>query len=85
VPILTPSVRPSNDAAIVRVIVGLSETLGLGVIAEGVEITEQRDFLLQAGCTHFQGYFYARPLPLGEFEELLPVAAAPALDAGSVA
>lgn len=62
----------SNDAAIVRVIVGLSETLGLGVIAEGVETLAQRDFLLQAGCAHFQGYFYSRPLPLDAFEALLP-------------
>ena len=51
----------TNDAAIARMIVALSESLGLEVIAEGVEHAEQRDFLAQHGCHAYQGYFFSRP------------------------
>jgi EAL domain-containing protein (putative c-di-GMP-specific phosphodiesterase class I) len=37
------------------------------VIAEGVEIAAQRDFLNDAGCPDYQGYFYSRPMPLAQF------------------
>lgn len=59
-----------SDASIARTIVALAHNLGLGVIAEGVETSGQRDFLAQAGCLHYQGYFFSRPLPLDEFEVL---------------
>ena len=58
----------TNDAAIARMIVALSESLGLEVIAEGVEHAEQRDFLAQHGCHAYQGYFFSRPLPLAALE-----------------
>lgn len=54
----------ANDAAIVRAIVTLGQSLGMAVIAEGVETLEQRDFLLRQGCSHFQGYYYGRPGPV---------------------
>ena len=60
-----------NDAAIVNTIIGLSHSLGLSVIAEGVETAEQRDILLQSGCTAFQGYFFSRPVPQDLLEPLL--------------
>ena len=49
--------------------------MGLSVIAEGVELQEQRDFLAHHGCNHFQGYLFSRPVPIGEFEQLLENAA----------
>jgi EAL domain-containing protein (putative c-di-GMP-specific phosphodiesterase class I) len=57
----------ANDAAIARTIVALGHTLGLQVIAEGVETTDQRDFLAQNGCHAYQGYLFSRPLRAEEF------------------
>ncbi|MFZ4540078.1 putative bifunctional diguanylate cyclase/phosphodiesterase [Propionivibrio sp.] len=56
-----------NDAAIAKTVVTLGHSLGLNVIAEGVETAAQRDFLAQAQCDAFQGYFFSRPLPVDEF------------------
>jgi EAL domain-containing protein (putative c-di-GMP-specific phosphodiesterase class I) len=61
----------TNDAAIVKTIVVMSETLGLKVIAEGVETQSQRDFLDLHGCHFFQGYLFGKPLPIDELEALL--------------
>ena len=58
-----------NDAAIARTIVALAQSLGLEVIAEGVETELQRDFLASIGCHAYQGYFFSRPLPIEGFEE----------------
>jgi diguanylate cyclase (GGDEF)-like protein/PAS domain S-box-containing protein len=57
-----------NDAAIAKTIIALAESLGLGVIAEGVETATQRDFLASSGCHAYQGYFYSRPLAIDAFE-----------------
>ena len=60
-----------NDAAIVQTIIAMAETLGLNVVAEGVETEVQREFLELRGCTHYQGYLFGRPMPIAEFEALL--------------
>ena len=61
----------SNDAAIARTIVALAHSLGLEVIAEGVETPEQWKFLAELGCPAYQGYYFARPVPIERFEETL--------------
>jgi EAL domain-containing protein (putative c-di-GMP-specific phosphodiesterase class I) len=60
-----------NDAAIVQTIIAMAETLGLDVIAEGVETEAQHEFLDLRGCRAYQGYLFGKPVPVGEFEALL--------------
>jgi EAL domain-containing protein (putative c-di-GMP-specific phosphodiesterase class I) len=57
-----------NDDAMVRIVSSISEVLALPVMAEGVENTEQRDWLLRHGIHSGQGFLFARPLPRSEFE-----------------
>jgi diguanylate cyclase (GGDEF)-like protein len=61
-------VTDPNDAAIAKMVVVLAESLGLSVIAEGVELQAQADFLAHLGCHAYQGYLFSRPLPLAAFE-----------------
>ncbi len=63
--------RDANDAAIVRGIIGLAHSLGIGVIAEGVETREQFDFLRELGCEQAQGCYCSPPLAPTEIEALL--------------
>ena len=57
-----------NDAAIARTIVGLAQSLGLGVVAEGVETEDQRVVLARFGCESYQGHLFCRALPIDELE-----------------
>jgi len=56
-----------NDAAIASTIIALADSLGLSVIAEGVEHERQRRFLAEQGCHTYQGYLFGRPGPLESF------------------
>lgn len=60
-----------NDAEIIRAIVAMARSLGLEVIAEGVEQQAQLDLLQLQGCHLYQGYLFSRPLPQTAFAELL--------------
>ncbi|MFT5533805.1 MAG: diguanylate cyclase (GGDEF)-like protein/PAS domain S-box-containing protein [Burkholderiaceae bacterium] len=60
-----------NDAAIVRTILALGHSLGLSVIAEGVETEAQCAFLAELSCHAYQGFLFSKPVPLEQFEELV--------------
>jgi len=57
-----------NDAAIAKMVVALADSMGLAVIAEGVEMQAQQEFLAHLGCHAYQGYYFSRPIPVAEFE-----------------
>jgi len=68
---VTDIIGNTNDAVISRTIVALAHSLGLAVIAEGVETTEQRQFLALQGCRSYQGFLLSAPLALADLEALL--------------
>jgi diguanylate cyclase (GGDEF)-like protein/PAS domain S-box-containing protein len=61
----------ANDAAIVLAIIGLGKTLGMSVLAEGVETEMQLEFLRRAQTDSIQGYLYSKPLPAEAFRQLM--------------
>jgi diguanylate cyclase (GGDEF)-like protein/PAS domain S-box-containing protein len=61
----------NSDIAIVRTIVAMARSLGMEVIAEGVETESQRQLLHTNGCTNYQGYLFGRPVPIEQFEASL--------------
>ena len=60
-----------QSVAIVRAVLGLGRGLNIRVIAEGVETEEQRAFLVAEDCMEIQGYLIGRPLPIGDYAELV--------------
>lgn len=60
-----------RDAAIVRGILSMAQALEIGVVAEGVETEAQFRLLQQLGCEHFQGFLFARPMPLADLKRYL--------------
>jgi len=78
--------RLPNDAAaaaIVRTVLALGESLGMPVIAEGIETEAQWQFLAREGCAKGQGYLFARPVSLAQLPAAMAAAARFAGDAGS--
>ena len=76
-----------NDAAIVRAIISMAQSLHLGTVAEGIETREHASQLLALGCSTGQGYFFSKPMPAHETNELLrtmrgsaPIIASPSLE-----
>ena len=63
-------VTDPNDAAIAKMVVALADSMGLSVIAEGVELQAQADYLAHLGCHAYQGYLFSKPLPLEALERL---------------
>ena len=59
-----------DDAGIVTAVVAMAKSLNLEVIAEGVETAEQLAFLAKLDCDEYQGYYFSRPVPAGEFTRL---------------
>ncbi|PSW05985.1 EAL domain-containing protein [Photobacterium lipolyticum] len=64
----------SDDMALCEAIIVMAHTLGMKVVAEGIETEEQRVLLTAAGCDYGQGYLFSKPLPENEFSRLLPIA-----------
>jgi EAL domain-containing protein (putative c-di-GMP-specific phosphodiesterase class I) len=59
-----------NDIAIARAVTALGHSLGLAVLAEGIETADQATFLRDLGCEYGQGYLFSRPVPAEEVERL---------------
>lgn len=60
-----------EDVSITKAVIALSKSLNLRVIAEGVEVKEQRDFLVENGCNSIQGFFYGKPMSASSLEKFL--------------
>ena len=61
----------NSDEIIIGSIIDMAKRLNIDVICEGVENTEQAEFLLRLGCKNAQGFLYSKPLPKLEFEALM--------------
>lgn len=67
--------RTAEDEAVVSAVVGVARALGLSTVAEGVETPEQAEIARRLGCSHGQGYLFARPAPAVDLEPILAAAA----------
>jgi diguanylate cyclase (GGDEF)-like protein len=61
----------AGGVAIVRTIIAMAQSLGLAIVAEGVETAEQYAFLCREGCSEVQGYYFSRPVSPGEIVAML--------------
>ena len=63
--------QDNSDSAIAKTIIEMGKSLGIDVIAEGVENESQRMLLESLGCDSYQGYFFCKPKPIDEFEAFI--------------
>lgn len=60
-----------KEKIIIAAVINMAKTLGLPIIAEGVETREQADMLLGFGCNQMQGYYFSKPVPAADYETML--------------
>jgi diguanylate cyclase (GGDEF)-like protein len=72
--ILESHAATGSRTAVIRAILSMGRSLGINVLAEGVETPAQRDFLIRHGCEMMQGYLFSRPVPVEEIERKLELA-----------
>ncbi len=70
---ITNDINDKNDVSIIKAIISMAHSLRMGVIAEGVETSEQFAFLESNQCDEIQGYYFSQPIPAAAFEEMLKV------------
>lgn len=64
-------VTDKNDHTIVAAIIAMAHSLEIEVIAEGIETAEQLQLLMAQRCNHYQGYYFSRPVPVSQIENML--------------
>ncbi len=64
-------ITSKDDASIVKAIIAMGHSLGLSIVAEGVETFEQLEFLNNLNCDEYQGYYFSRPVPGEDFVKFL--------------
>lgn len=62
-------IESKRSQCVISSLIGLSKELGMKVVAEGIEVEDQVEYLRQANCDMVQGYFFSKPLPIEEFEK----------------
>lgn len=62
-----------ENGELAKLIIAMAKSLQLKTVAEGVELQHHLDFIASESCDEYQGYFFSRPLPANEFEELLTI------------
>jgi EAL domain-containing protein (putative c-di-GMP-specific phosphodiesterase class I) len=68
---ISDAMSSKGDQEIVKTIIAMARNLNIDAVAEGVETQEQKDFLASYGCNSMQGFFFAHPLPVEQFKDLL--------------
>ena len=68
---ITDAMENKGDQEIIKTIISMAHSLNIEAIAEGVETTAQKDFLILHGCNSLQGFLFATPLPVDQFKDLL--------------
>lgn len=66
----SPDLVSTRDRTVIKVILDLARELGIRVVAEGIETVAHRDFVFQHACAVAQGFLFAKPLPVAEFERV---------------